>query len=57
MKNAKRFGLGLFLTVGFMLNVGLETKADAASLYVESTDVPNETTVLATQNWQDYLNK
>jgi len=57
MKNVKRFGLGLFLTVGFMLNVGVATKADAASLYVESTDVPKETTVLATQNWQDYLNK
>lgn len=57
MKNVKRFGLGLFLTVGFMLNVGVATKTDAASLYIESTDVPNETTVLATQNWQDYLNK
>ncbi|MGX7244502.1 C47 family peptidase [Enterococcus quebecensis] len=44
------------MTVGFMLNVGV-TKVDAASLYVKSTDVPNETTVLATQNWQDYLNK
>lgn len=56
MKNVKHFGFGLFLTVCFMLNVGV-AKVDAAALYVKSTDVPNETTVLATQNWQDYLNK
>lgn len=56
MKSGKRFGLGLFLTICFMLNLGV-AKVDAASLYIKSTDVPNETTVLATQYWQEYLNK
>lgn len=56
MKETKRFLLGSFLAAIFMVTV-FTTKVDAASLYMKSTNVPNETTALATQHWQDYLNK
>lgn len=56
MKNVKLFGVGVALAFIFTLGFG-ETNADAASLYVKSTEVPSETTVLATQRWQDYLNR
>ena len=56
MKNVKLFGVGVALA--FILTLGFgKTNADAASLYVKSTEVPSETTVLATQHWQDYLNR
>lgn len=55
-ENVKLFGVGVALA--FIFTLGFEkTSVDAASLHVKSTEVPSETTVLATQHWQDYLNR
>ena len=56
MKLKCRFGFGLILLTAFIMNVGT-SKAEADSLYIQSTNVPDETTVLATQYWQDYLTR
>jgi hypothetical protein len=56
MKRIRSFGLGVFIAVVFMITV-VTTEVDAAPLYVKSTDVPTETTTLAKQYWQEYLNR
>lgn len=54
MKMVKKLGIITLLSVAFLLSI-FSIKTEAASLYVQSTEIPEEATENAIQHWEDYL--